>query len=304
MGSSISDDRTVRAFGLEFPNPIGLAAGYDKDGVGLQGLACLGFGHIELGSVTPLPQRGNPKPRVFRLIEDRALINRMGFPNMGGDALLQRLRQGKPTNVIVGVNIGKGFQTPLETAVEDYLGLLREFYFEADYLAINISSPNTLGLRRLQSRKYLETLLEELVSERNILREQSRKDLPLLVKLAPDLSREELDDAIDVLLSKKLDGVIATNTTLARPFLRSKLNVERGGLSGFPLRQRAMDVVAHIHRITSGSIPIIGVGGIMCPEDARAMLDSGASLIQLYTGLIYQGPGLVERILKSLASEY
>jgi dihydroorotate dehydrogenase len=294
---------TVNAFGLEFPNPMGLAAGYDKDGIGMHGLACLGFGHLELGTVTPLPQSGNPKPRIFRLPEDQAIINRMGFPNAGGEALLARLKKRQPSGAIIGVNIGKGADTPLEEAVQDYKSLQRSFYPYADYLVINVSSPNTIGLRRLQAKTHLEKLLTELAAERQAIQSSTSRFVPLLVKLAPDLTHAELEDAIQVITDKGLDGVIATNTTLAREGLKSECQNEVGGLSGTPLRDRAKGVVSHIHKITNGKLPIIGVGGIFGPDDAKAMLDAGASLFQIYTGLVYRGPGLVKTILKEIARE-
>jgi dihydroorotate dehydrogenase len=291
----------VRCFGLEFPNPLGLAAGYDKDGLGMRGLACLGFGHLELGTVTPAPQPGNPPPRVFRLPEDHALINRMGFPNDGAAMLLKRLQQKKPNTLPIGVNIGKGIDTPIETAAEDYVGLLRTFSEGADYIAINVSSPNTIGLRRLQARKHLEVLLRECALERETIQSNRGIVLPLLVKLAPDLSTGEIEDAVDVLLDQGFDGVIATNTTTAREGLRSKSAEEQGGLSGAPLHARSLEVVSHIHKITSGALPIIGVGGIMSGDDAKRMLDAGASLVQLFTGLVYRGPGLVKQVLRALS---
>ena len=296
-----SPDLVVNALGLEFPNPLGLAAGYDKDGLGMHGLACLGFGHIELGTVTPLPQSGNPRPRIFRLPEDQALINRMGFPNAGADALLGRLRRGPPKGVVLGINIGKGRDTPLEEASQDYLTLMRTFYPYGDYLVVNVSSPNTIGLRRLQAREHLETLLQALVKERKNLQSASARAVPLLIKLAPDLDNDELRDAIHVILESGMDGVIATNTTIVREGLQSVSQSEVGGLSGLPLRARAQEVVAQIDRLTDGRLPIIGVGGVFGPEDARTLLDAGASLIQLYTGLVYRGPGIVKDILKGLA---
>jgi dihydroorotate dehydrogenase len=292
----------LKVFGLEFPNPIGLAAGYDKDGIGMNGLACLGFGHLELGTVTPRPQKGNPRPRIFRLPQDQALINRMGFPNAGAEALSLRLQRRRPQGIVIGVNIGKGVETPLEEAYADYLSLLQTFYAHSDYLAVNISSPNTVGLRRLQARDHLEQLLETLVMERSNLRSTSGRYVPLLVKLAPDLSEEELEDAIGGISNSGFDGVIATNTTIAREGLHSPQKVESGGLSGIPLRQRALGIVTRIHRLTSGKLPIIGVGGIFRPDDAKAMLEAGASLVQVYSGLVYRGPGLVKQILKELTS--
>jgi dihydroorotate dehydrogenase len=293
----------VNTLGMQFPNPIGLAAGYDKDGVGLHGLACLGFGHIELGTVTPFAQEGNPSPRIFRLPEDQALINRMGFPNAGAEALLCRLRRGRPKGVVLGINIGKGANTPLEEAAQDYLALMKTFYAYGDYLAVNVSSPNTIGLRRLQAREHLEALLQTLTREREKLKSSNGGIVPILVKLSPDLGDKELEDAIHAILLSRLDGVIATNTTIKRNGLQSPLQSESGGLSGLPLRTRAKEVVARIYRVTDGKLPIIGVGGVFGPEEARSLLDAGASLIQLYTGLVYRGPGVVKEILVRLTKE-
>jgi dihydroorotate dehydrogenase len=287
----------VRAFGLDFSNPIGLAAGYDKDGGGLRGLACLGFGHLELGTVTPTGQPGNPRPRIFRLPDDQALINRMGFPNRGGDVLARRLRRHKPKGVIVGVNIGKGKATPIEAAAEDYVLLLRQFAPLADYLAVNISSPNTIGLRRLQGREFLEGLLSALARAR---RETLSHDRPVLVKLAPDLMDGELEDAVGAIQSAGMDGVIATNTTLARPTLGSPLRDEQGGLSGAPLRARSTEVIRRIHSLTRGGLPIVAAGGVFEAKDAQEKLDAGACLVQVYTGLVYRGPRLVRMILEGL----
>jgi dihydroorotate dehydrogenase len=290
----------VRAFGLEFPNPLGLAAGYDKDGRAMYGLACLGFGHLELGTVTPRPQAGNPRPRVFRLKEDRALINRMGFPNAGAEALLRRLRRGRPRGVVIGVNIGKGADTPLERAKEDYLSLMRSFYAYADYLVVNVSSPNTIGLRRLQARRHLQDLLSALVAERANIRSATGRQVPMLVKLAPDLTDAELEEAVGGIAEAGLDGVVATNTTLERTDLKSGRQHGAGGLSGAPLRGRSTQMVRRVYQLTGGQMPIIGVGGIFGPDDAREKLEAGASLVQVFTGLVFQGPGLARDILQAL----
>jgi dihydroorotate dehydrogenase len=295
-------EKPVDAFGLRFKNPVGLAAGYDKDGVAIRGLAALGFGHLEIGTVTPRPQPGNPKPRTFRLVEDEAVINRMGFPGRGAQFVsgqMSVVRQ-RPRSVILGLNLGKNKDTPLEEAAGDYVTLMRQFIFMADYLAINISSPNTVGLRRLQGREMLEQLLGAIAKERQEIALGRGGSAPLLVKLAPDLSEEELDDAIDVILRTGMDGIIATNTTLAREGLRSKHQGETGGLSGLPLTRRADEVLAQVVKKVSGQIPVVGVGGIMSPEDAQRKLDLGARLVQVYTGLVYAGPGLVKDIVKKL----
>ena len=290
----------VNLWGLTFPNPIGLAAGYDKDGRGMHGLACLGFGHLELGTVTPLPQSGNPRPRIFRLPEDKAVVNRMGFPNRGGYALRTRLQLGGPKGVILGVNIGKGLETPLESAAEDYLGLMEDFYPLADYLAVNVSSPNTVGLRRLQAREALDNLLRLLAGLRSKLQDQYQKGVPILIKLAPDLQNDELKDAVEVVLKWGIDGVIATNTTISREGLRSRNSEEAGGLSGTPLKARSTEVIRLIHKFTDGNLPIVGVGGVFNLADVLEKIDAGANLVQLYTGLVYRGPGLVKEILEGL----
>lgn len=294
--------KPVRAFGLTFRNPVGLAGGYDKDGLGWRGLACLGFGHVEVGTVTPLAQEGNPKPRVFRLVEDQALINRMGFPGRGVEFVTRQLAKPRPSGFIIGVNLGKNKNTPLEEVEKDYLKLMQECAGLADYLAINVSSPNTVGLRRLQAREELEKLLAALAQERRalLLYQKIQKPIPLLVKLAPDLSSIELDDALKAILDTGMDGVIATNTTLQRQGLVSSFSREMGGLSGAPLFSRSLEVVSHIFRRTQGRLPIIGAGGITNASSARAMLDAGATLVQVYTGLIYRGPGLVKQILSGL----
>lgn len=294
-------ERPVSAFGLRFANPVGLAAGYDKDGLAWRGLASLGFGHIEIGTVTPRAQPGNPRPRLFRLAEDQALINRMGFPGQGAQFVTRRLLGKRPPGLVLGVNIGKNKDTPLEQAVEDYLVLLQTFAPLADYLAINVSSPNTVGLRRLQARDTLTGLLGQLAEERQRQVQRLGRAVPVLVKLAPDLSSDELDDALDVILATGMDGVIATNTTLERRGLASGFSGESGGLSGAPLAQRSTQVVAQIYQRTGGRIPVIGVGGVSDATSAQAKLDAGASLIQVYTGLIYAGPGLVKDILRGLA---
>ena len=282
----------VRAFGLDFPNPVGLAAGYDKDGLAWRGLAALGFGHIELGTVTPRPQDGNPRPRLFRLPEDRALINRLGFPGRGAAFLEKRLQGPRPPGLVLGVNLGKNKDTPNEEAARDYLALMRTFAPLADYLAVNVSSPNTVGLRRLQGRRALEDLLGALAAAR------PDPGPPILVKLAPDLTEGELDDALGAVLGAGMDGVIAANTTTARPGLRSVHAGETGGLSGAPLGAFAQAFLEKTVRRLDGALPVIAAGGVMTPQDARARLDAGAALVQVYTGLVYAGPGLVREILQ------
>jgi len=299
--------KPVEAFGLTFRNPVGLAAGYDKDGVAVRGLSTLGFGHIEIGTITPRPQPGNPKPRIFRLVEDEAVINRMGFPSRGAEKVMRTLRRMEKAKVrrpitILGINIGKNKETPNEEAVFDYLELLSNFAPFANYLAINVSSPNTVGLRQLQGREALHGLLTQLNHQRNLEETRLEKKIPLLVKLAPDMANNELDEAIGVILDTGMDGVIATNTTIARVGLRSNSRDETGGLSGSPLRVRSEAMLEKIVRRVDGRIPIVNVGGIMTPEDAKRRLDMGATLIQIYTGLIYRGPGLVKSMLQFLDS--
>ncbi|MEM9695869.1 MAG: quinone-dependent dihydroorotate dehydrogenase [Myxococcota bacterium] len=288
----------VEAMGLTFPNRIGLAAGYDKDGRAWRGLAAMGFGHVEVGTITPRPQPGNPQPRVFRLPEDRSLINRLGFPGEGADVVAARLGLDRPYNVVLGANLGKNKDTPNERALEDYISLTHAFAGLADYLVVNVSSPNTVGLRNLQARDALRELLEATLIARDEAHENGAPRRPLLVKLSPDLDDAQLDDALDVATGLALDGVIATNTTIARPSLQSPKGGEKGGLSGAALRDAATDVVAKIHRRTEGQLPIIGVGGIAEPDDVRAKLDAGATLVQLYTGLIYKGPSIVRQLMR------
>jgi dihydroorotate dehydrogenase len=292
--------RPVEACGLRFSNPVGLAAGYDKDGLGWRGLACLGFGHLEIGTVTPRPQAGNPRPRLFRLAEEGALINRMGFPGRGAGFVARQLRGPRPAGLVVGVNLGMNKDTPLEAAAGDYRVLMGVFAPLADYLAINVSSPNTAGLRRLQARQELKGLLHAVGEERLQLQSRLSRRVPILVKLAPDLSAVELEDAVDVIMSAGMDGIIATNTTSARPGVRSPRAVEAGGLSGAPLRSGSTEAVQKIACRTGGRLAVIGVGGISDAASAREKLEAGASLIQVYTGLVYRGPGLVKEILEGL----
>ncbi len=284
----------TEVFGLEFKNPVGLAAGYDKDGTAVRGLSLLGFGHVEVGTLTPQPQAGNPLPRIHRVPSSRALINYMGFPNSGVEKLAVHRNGAR-----VGVNIGKGKDTPLECAAEEYVGLLRRVHPQADYIAINVSSPNTVGLRRLQSRAFLEELLRAVTEERNRL--SPRK--PILVKIAPDLSEAEIDDILAAIQRYGVDGVIATNTTVQRDGVPSTASGLPGGLSGAPLRARSTEVIRYIARRTGGRLPIIGVGGVASAADALEKLRAGARLVQLYTGLIYQGPSLVKQINLQLVRE-
>lgn len=294
----------VEAFGLRFPNPIGVAAGFDKNATVCDGLAELGFGHIEVGTLTPRGQAGNPRPRVFRLPEDQALINRMGFPNRGVEDALTRLKLlPRPRRWVLGISLGKQKVTALEDAAEDYVTVMRAVYPHADYLAANVSSPNTPDLRNLQGSAYLDRLLERLVSERNRLAEARGERRPLLLKIAPDLTHAELDQILEAALRHGIDGLIATNTTLSRENLRSEKRHEPGGLSGRPLRDKSTAIIAHIHRSAGGRLPVIGVGGVFDPEDARAKLDAGAVLVQVYTGMVYRGPGIAGALVRGLAEK-
>lgn len=282
----------VEAFGVRFKNPVGLAAGYDKNGVGVRGLSALGFGHIEVGTITRGHQAGNPRPRVHRVIDAGALINSMGFPNDGVDAL--RIRRG---DARVGINIGKSKDTPIEHATADYCTLLQQVYRQADYVALNVSSPNTLNLRRLQARETIEDLLKAVAEVRNGLQPR----VPLLVKIAPDLDESEVDDVLGAVELAGIDGIIATNTTIGREGTPAHYADVPGGLSGAPLRLRSTEMVRYIARQTAGRLPIIGVGGIASADAAREKLDAGASLVQVYTGLVYAGPGLVKAINRGCA---
>ena len=297
-----SDPRlAVTAFGLTFRNPIGLAAGYDKNGVALRGLAALGFGHLEAGTVTRQPQIGNPRPRVFRLPADEALINRMGFPNDGVGKLDTRCL--KDTGCLVGINIGKSIDTPLDRAADDYCALLTQVAPHADYVAINVSSPNTPGLRQLQSKSFVDNLLQQIADTRaNLQPPTSNLQLPILVKIAPELSYPELDDILDAVTANSFDGIIATNTTLSRHGLHTPAPVrdETGGLSGQPLRARSTEIIRYIFKRTEGKLPIVGVGGINSAAAALEKIRVGATLVQVYSGLIYEGPGLVREIKKGI----
>jgi len=293
--------KPVHAFGLTFKNPIGIAAGYDKNALSINGLSALGFGHVEVGTVTLQPQSGNPRPRVFRLLEDEGVINRLGFPSRGAEFVSKQLSvSSKKSSVMVGVNLGKNKNTPLEEASKDYIELMRRFISHADYLTINISSPNTVGLRRLQGREMLDGLLSAIRIERQTIALGRGGNVPILVKIAPDLSEEELEDAIGVILDTGMDGVIATNTTLTREGLRSKHRGQAGGLSGSPLKARSEAVLSQVVKLVNGKVPIVSVGGIMSPDDAKKRLALGASLIQLYTGMVYRGPMMVKEIVQVL----
>lgn len=288
----IASPRTV--MGIEFPNAVGLAAGLDKNAQHIDALAQCGFGFIEVGTVTPLAQPGNDKPRLFRLVEDKAIINRMGFNNAGVQALLENVKQ-RNSNCVLGINIGKNKNTPLENAVDDYLICMQQVYQYADYIAINISSPNTPGLRELQHGEGLTSLLTQLKSKQDELNKQYQHYVPLVVKIAPDLDEDEIQDIAARLLSAKIDAVIATNTTSSRPETLSckQLAGETGGLSGAPVFEISTHVLSRLVAALEGRIPVIAAGGISSPDDALKKIQAGASLVQIYTGFIYSGPGLV-----------
>lgn len=296
--------RTV--FGIRFPNAVGLAAGMDKDGVALGAWPALGFGFVEVGTVTRLAQLGNPRPRLFRLPASEAIINRMGFNNAGAEVLAARLGELGAPRVPLGISIGKSKATPIDEAVEDYRASLRALYPYGDYFAINVSSPNTPGLRGLQDRAALDRLIGELERESATLAERNRcSKRPLLVKIAPDLTDDAVLELLEVCGAHGVDGLIATNTTVGRDGIDAadaEIGAQDGGLSGRPLTTRARDVVAFVAKHTEGRLPIIGVGGIHTVDDALRMIDAGASLIQVYTGLIYRGPGLVRRINRAFGS--
>jgi dihydroorotate dehydrogenase len=283
-------------FGIRFPNPVGLAAGFDKDAKLFGPLSNFGFGFIEIGTVTPKSQSGNPKKRLFRLQADQAVINRMGFNNEGVEAAVKRLEHNK--NIIIGGNIGKNKTTPNENAVDDYLICFDALFNHVDYFVVNVSSPNTPNLRDLQDKAPLTALLNTL-QERNA---NKPKRKPILLKIAPDLTDDQLLDIVEIVQTTQIDGLIATNTTLSREGLSSdpQLCAEQGGLSGRPLTRRSTEVIRFLHQKSDGKIPIIGVGGIYTPEDAIEKLEAGASLLQLYTGFIYEGPAAVKRINKAL----
>ncbi len=282
-------------FGLKFKNPVGLAAGFDKNAVLFDELANYGFGFVEIGTVTPKPQPGNPKKRIFRLREDEALVNRMGFNNDGADAIVERLRKRK-SGIIIGGNIGKNKLTPNENAIDDYMICFEKLFEVVDYFVVNVSSPNTPNLRALQDKEPLTELLRTLQTEN----EKKTSPKPILLKIAPDLTDSQLLDIIDIVNTTKIAGVIATNTTISREGLQSEHQKETGGLSGKPVRERSTEVIRFLAEKSGKSFPIIGVGGIHSADDAKEKLAAGADLIQLYTGFIYEGPGLVKRINKGL----
>ena len=294
----------LRRFGLEFPNPVGLAAGFDKNGTAARALADLGFGLIEVGTVTNEPQPGNAKPRLFRLPQDRALINRLGFNNHGAKELARHLRDHRP-DCVLGVNIGKSRRVAIEESIPDYLASFETVYDVADYIAVNVSSPNTPNLRELQRSDLLSELLQSLQKRNHELAQASSAlPKPLLLKIAPDLGQSQIESIIEVALRANISGVIATNTTIRRDNLQTPpAEVQacgEGGLSGSPLRNQSNQVISLVYRLTRGELPIIGVGGIFTADDAWEKISAGASLIQLYTGFIYEGPGVAKRINEGL----
>ena len=291
----VKDQRLERKlFGLTFPNPVGLAAGFDKDAKLFRELSNFGFGFIEVGTLTPKSQPGNPKKRLFRLPEDDGLINRMGFNNEGVEAAIERLKRNK--GILIGGNIGKNKLTPNEEAVSDYVQCFETLFPHVDYFVVNVSSPNTPNLRALQDKEPLTYLLQTLKD----LNHSKSKPKPILLKIAPDLTEEQLVDIIDIITSVRIDGVIATNTTLSREGLQSENKSEMGGLSGKPVTKKSTEVISFLHEKSKNAFPIIGVGGIHSPEDAIEKLEAGASLVQLYTGFVYEGPGVVKRINKAI----
>ncbi|NQZ21820.1 MAG: quinone-dependent dihydroorotate dehydrogenase [Colwellia sp.] len=293
-------DKPVEAMGITFPNPVGLAAGLDKNGECINAFAAMGFGFVEIGTITPKPQPGNPKPRIFRLPQANAVINRMGFNNKGVDYLVDQVRKANFKGVL-GINIGKNKDTPDENAKDDYLICMRKVYNYATYITINISSPNTPGLRSLQYGDALNELLSALKSEQKVLTEQHGKYVPLAVKIAPDLSSEEIESIAQCLIDNNIDGVIATNTTLSREGVEGlEHGDEQGGLSGAPVKDKSTEVIRLLAIALDNKLPIIGVGGIANGRDAQEKIAAGAKLVQVYTGFIYQGPELVKDIVDIL----
>lgn len=297
---TLDDPRLEKVlFGITFKNPVGLAAGFDKDARLIDEMACLGFGFIEIGTVTPKPQPGNEKPRLFRLPKDQALINRMGFNNKGVHVAVSELRKRK-SRIIVGGNIGKNKVTPNDKALDDYVFCFNSLYEHVDYFVVNVSSPNTPGLRELQEKEPLRRLLSDVKA----LSLSKAHPKPVLLKIAPDLSTDQLDDVVEILKDTKTDGIIATNTTISREGLKTDKNlidkIGNGGLSGKPLSARSTEMIRYLRNKLGPNYPIIGVGGIMTPADAVEKLKAGADLIQLYTGFVYEGPGVVKRINKEI----
>ncbi len=300
LGVCKASGREVEMMGLKFPNPVGLAAGLDKNGEAIDGFAALGFGFIEIGTVTPRAQPGNPKPRIFRLPEAEAIINRMGFNNGGAHELVENVKRANYKGIL-GINIGKNADTPIERASDDYLACLSAVYSHASYVTVNISSPNTKNLRELQGADQLDLLLSLLKKRQDELSQIHGRYVPIALKIAPDLESDQITAIADLLRRHRMDAVIATNTTLARDKV-AHLNHgnETGGLSGAPVREKSTAVIAELARLLQNEVPIIGVGGIMSGNDAQEKISAGAKLIQIYTGLIYRGPGLVRECVEAL----
>lgn len=293
--------QTKQVMGLSFPNPVGLAAGLDKNGAVIDGMAALGFGFLEIGTITPRAQPGNSKPRLFRVNQAEGIINRFGFNNLGVDNLIQNVQAAKYSGIL-GINIGKNFDTPNECAVDDYLICMRKVYAHASYIAVNISSPNTKNLRQLQEKDALDALLATLKAEQKLLADKHGKYVPIALKIAPDLDEPQIIEIADLLKAHQFDGVIATNTTLARDAVEGLPNAtEAGGLSGAPVREKSTIVISQLSKKLAGELPVIGVGGILSGADAAEKISAGASLVQVYSGLIYRGPSLVRDVCKALA---
>lgn len=289
-----------KVMGLTFPNAVGLAAGLDKNGAFIDGMAALGFGFLEIGTVTPRPQPGNPRPRLFRVKERQGIINRFGFNNLGVDQLIQNVKSSQYRGIL-GINIGKNFDTPNERAVDDYLICMRKVYRYASYITVNISSPNTKNLRQLQEKAALDVLLGTLKAEQSVLNKKYRKYVPIALKIAPDLDYEQIVEIADLLKHHQIDAVIATNTTLSREGVEGLENSnEAGGLSGLPVRDKSTQVIRHLSNQLAGALPIIGVGGILSAADAIEKIEAGASLVQVYSGLIYHGPSLIGEVANGL----
>jgi dihydroorotate dehydrogenase len=302
IGKPADDPRTI--MGIRFPNPVGLAAGLDKDGRYIDGLAALGFGSIEIGTVTPRAQDGNPKPRMFRLPQARAIINRMGFNNHGVDAFVRNVQASafyQEGAGVLGLNIGKNADTPIERAADDYLLCLEKVYPYASYVTVNISSPNTKNLRQLQGASELDALLSQLKTAQKRLADRHGRYVPVALKIAPDIDSDQVGAIADALLRHGIDGVIATNTTLSRTAVQTlEHGQEAGGLSGAPVRELSDTVIRQLKAALGDALPVIGVGGILSGEDARAKIDAGAAMVQLYSGLIYRGPGLIRECARAI----
>jgi dihydroorotate dehydrogenase len=298
-GADRDEERTV--MGIRFPNPVGLAAGMDKNAQYLDPLSALGFGHLEVGTVTPRPQPGNPKPRLFRLVEHEAVINRMGFNNVGVEQLLRNVEKSSYRGVL-GINIGKNFDTPIDRAADDYLACLDAVYGRASYVAVNISSPNTKNLRDLQSKEKLDELLSTIMARRDSLAARTGRRKPLAVKIAPDLDDEQLAAIAELATKHRIDALIATNTTIGRAGVEGHRHAaEAGGLSGRPVFAISTEVLRKLSRLLDGRVALIGVGGILTGADARAKIEAGASLVQIYTGFIYHGPDLIAQARRAIA---